>query len=175
MSDKHAFIYVATYADRADALADYNELMDLHEIRLVGSYDVALVSKDTEGKVHVGKHEKPTQHGVWAGILVGALVGVLFPAAIVGVATVGGAAALGGVLGGLGGHFLEGLPRGDAKELGELLESGQAALVVIGESRSEEQLDKVLTRAHKSVEKEMAVNPDQLKRELQEAEKQLGA
>ena len=61
-----------------------------------GSYDVALITKDAEGKVHVEKHEKPTQHGVWAGVLVGALVGVLFPPAVVGVATVGGAAAVGG-------------------------------------------------------------------------------
>ena len=33
MSDKRVAIYVATYADRADALADYGALLDLHEIR----------------------------------------------------------------------------------------------------------------------------------------------
>ena len=134
MSDTRVAIYVATYADRADALADYGALLDLHEIKRVGSYDVAVISKDAEGKVHVGKHEKPTQHGVWAGVLVGAFVGVLFPPAVVGVATVGGAAAVGGVIGGLGGHFLEGMSRSDAKELGDLLRAGEAALVVIGES-----------------------------------------
>jgi uncharacterized membrane protein len=175
MSDRHVFIYVATYADQADALADYDAMLNLHEIRLVGSYDVAIITKDAEGKVHLEKHEKPTQHGVWGGVLVGALVGVLFPPSVVGVATVGGAAAVGGVLGGLGGHFLEGLSRGDAKELGDLLEAGQAALVVIGESRVEEELDKVLTRADKSIEKEIDADREQLKRELEEAEKQLAA
>ena len=124
MSEKHVFIYVATYADRAAALADYEAMLNLHEIRLVGSYDVAVIAKDAEGKVHVHKHEKPTQHGVWGGVLVGALVGVLFPPSLVGVATVGGAAAVGGALGGLGGHFLEGLSRGDAKEMGDLLKAG---------------------------------------------------
>ena len=109
------------------------------------------------------------------GILIGALVGVLFPPSVVGVATVGGAAAVGGVVGGLGGHFLEGVSRGDAKELGELLEAGQAALVVIGESRVEAELDKVLTRAEKSIEKEIDADREQLKRELEEAEKQLAA
>ena len=175
VSDRRVFIYIATYADRADALADYDAMLDLHEIRLVGSYDVAVVRKDAEGKVHVQKHEKPTQHGVWAGVLVGALVGVLFPPAVVGVATVAGAAAVGGVVGGLGGHFLEGLSRGDSRELGDLLEAGQAALVVIGESRVEEELDKVLTRAEKSIEKEIDADREQLKRELEEAEKQLAA
>ncbi len=173
MSDKHVFIYVATYADSADALADYGALLDLHEIKLVGSYDVALITKDGEGKVHVEKHEKPTQHGVWAGVLVGALVGVLFPPAVVGVATVGGAAAVGGLVGGLGGHFLEGMSRSDANDLGDLLKAGQAALVVIGETRREEELDKVLTHAQKSIEKEIVADRQQLKSELAEVEKRL--
>lgn len=175
MSDRRVFIYIATYAEEADALADYDAMLDLHEIRLVGSYDVAIVRKDAEGKVHVQKHEKPTQHGVWGGVLIGALVGVLLPPAVVGVAAVAGAAAVGGVVGGLGGHFLEGLSRGDAKELGDLLEAGEAALVVIGESRVEEELDKVLTRAERSIEKEIEADRDRLKRELEEAEKQLAA
>src|SRR5664280_3710901 len=112
MSNRRVFIYVATYCDRADALADYGALMGLHESRLVKSYDVAVVTKDAEGKVHVDKHEKPTQHGAWSGLLAGALVGVLFPPSLV---VVGGIAAAGALIGGLGGHFLQGLSRGDAK------------------------------------------------------------
>jgi uncharacterized membrane protein len=173
MADRRVFIYVATYADRADAVADYDALIDLHEARLVGTYDVAVIAKDAEGKVHVDKHEKPTQHGAWGGILVGALVGVLFPPSVVGVATVGGAAAVGGVVGGLGGHFREGMSRGETRELGDLLEAGQAALIVIGESRAAEELDRALTRAERSVEKEIDADHKQLKRELEEAEKQL--
>ena len=90
-----------------------------------------MVVKDEGGKVHVEKHEKPTQRGAWGGIFVGTLVGVLLP--VVGVVALGGAAAAGGLVGGLGGHFLEGMSRGEAKELGEILETGQAALIVIGE------------------------------------------
>jgi uncharacterized membrane protein len=175
MSNRAVFIYAATYADQADALADYDALLDLHETRLVGTYDMALITKDADGKVHVQKHEKPTQHGAWGGVLVGALVGILFPPAVVGVATVGGAAAIGGVVGGLGGHFSEGMSRGDAKELGDLLEAGQAALIVIGDSGAKEELDKALTRAEKSVEKEIDADHKELKRELEETEKQLGA
>jgi len=175
MSSRALFIYAATYAHQADALADYDALLDLHEIRLVGSYDVAVITKDADGKVHVHKHEKPTQHGAWGGVLVGALVGVLFPPAVVGVATVGGAAAIGGVVGGLGGHFSEGMSRGDAKELGDLLEAGEAALIVIGDSSAKEEFDKALMRAEKSVEKEIDADHGELKRELEETEKRLGA
>jgi len=81
------------------------------------------------------------------------------------------AALVGGVIGGLGGHFKKGISRGDAKELGDLIESGQATLLVIGESRIEEQLDKLLTRAEKSIEKEVDVEREELKRELEQAEK----
>ncbi len=41
MSDKPVFIYAATYADQADALADYDSLIELHQAKLVGTYDVA--------------------------------------------------------------------------------------------------------------------------------------
>lgn len=174
MTKRPVFIYAATYADPADALADYDALLDLHEIRRVGTYDVAVITKDADGKVHVQKHEKPTQHGAWGGVLVGALVGVLFPPAMVGVATVGGAAAIGGVLGGLGGHFSEGMSRGDAKELGELLEAGHAALIVIGDSGAKEEFDEALTRAERSVEKEVVADHTELKRALEETQKQLG-
>ena len=72
MSDRPIFIYAATYASSADAYADYETLLDLHAASLVGTYDVAVITKDEDGKVHVSKHEKPTQHGAWGGIAVGA-------------------------------------------------------------------------------------------------------
>ena len=76
--DNPVFVYGAVYADRDDADADYDTLLDLHSADLVGSYDVALTYKDDDGKVHVTKHEKPTQHGAWTGAAVGALVGIVF-------------------------------------------------------------------------------------------------
>jgi len=167
MSDKPVFIYVATYADRTGAEADYDALLDLHAAALVGTYDVALVDKDESGKVHVMKHEKPTQHGAWGGVAVGAAVGILAAPAVI------PAALIGGVIGGVGGHLKKGISRDAAKELGDLIEIGEATLLVIGESRLEEQLDKALTRAEKSIEKEIDVDAKEFKRELDEAEKQL--
>lgn len=169
MSDRPVFIYAATYADRADAIADYDSLLELHAAKLVGTYDVAIIAKDADGKVHVAKHEKPTQHGAWGGIAVGAAIGILFPPSII------GAAAVGGVVGGVAGHLRRGISRGDAKELGDLLEGGEAALIVIGESRVEEQLDKALTRAEKSLEKEIDADSKEFRRELEEADKEAAA
>jgi uncharacterized membrane protein len=160
MSDNPVFVYGAVYADRADAEADYDMLLDAHAADLVGSYDVALMYKDDEGKVHVSKHEKPTQHGAWTGAAVGALVGIVFPPAVIGSAVVG-AAAGGGI-----GHALGGMSRKDAKQLGERLDEGEAALIVIGQSRVREQLDKALTRAQKSEEREVDADGKELAKEL---------
>jgi uncharacterized membrane protein len=164
MSNNPVFVYAAAYSDLLGAEADYEALLELHAADLVGTYDVALVSKDEEGKVHVMKHEKPTQHGAWTGVAVGAVVGILFPPSII------GAAVVGGVGGGVLGHIFRGMSRHDAKELGEVLDDGQAGLIVIGKSRVQEQLDKALVRAQKSTERELAANADELERELQGAQ-----
>ena len=169
MSDRPVFIYVATYASPHDAYLDYDALIELHAADLVGSYDVAIITKKDDGKVHVEKHEKPTQKGAWTGVAVGAVVGILFPPSIIGSAIVGGAG------GGLIAHFARGMSRGDMKELGELLDEGQAALVVVGESRVREQLDKALERAQKSVEKEIDADRDAVARELEQEEKSTSA
>ena len=94
------------------------------------------------------------------GAAVGALVGIIFPPSILGAALVG-AGAGGGI-----GHAMGGMSRSDAKELGDYLDAGQVALVVIGESRLQEQLDKALTRAEKSQEKEIEADGKALAKEL---------
>jgi uncharacterized membrane protein len=106
------------------------------------------------------------QHGAWGGMAVGALVGVLFPPSVI------GAAVVGGLVGGVGGHLRKGISRGDAKELGEILQAGQAALIVIGQSRVEEELDKALTRAEKSLEKEIDADRNEFERELEQAQQE---
>lgn len=163
MSDRPVFVYAATYVSLADADADYDGLLELHDLDLVGTYDVAIVNKDEHGKVHVKKHEKPTQHGAWTGLAVGAVAGILFPPSILASAVVGGTA------GGLIGHLARGMSRGDMKDLGDLLDEGQAALVVVGQSRVAEQLDKALTRAEKSIEREIDVDAESFDSELKQA------
>ena len=59
-----------------------------------------MIRKEDDGKVRVTKTEKPTQHGAWTGAGVGALVGLVFPPALIGSAIVGAGA--GGLIGHLG-------------------------------------------------------------------------
>ncbi len=167
MSDKPVFLYAATYMSVDDAEADYHTLLDLHDADLVGTYDVAVINKDDDGKVHIKKHEKPTQHGAWTGAGVGAVLGILFPPSILATAAVGAAT------GGLIGHLARGMSRGDMKDVGDLLDEGRAALIVVGESKIGEQLNKDLERAQKSVEKQIDADSQDFQKELDQAEKQL--
>ena len=48
----------------------------------IGTYDAAVVTKDDKGKIHENKDEMATRHGAWGGAAVGALIGCLFPPAI---------------------------------------------------------------------------------------------
>src|SRR5678816_3719560 len=141
MADRPVFLYAAVYDEIDDAEADYEAVFDLHDAGAIGTFDSAVVRKEQDGKVRVTKTEKPTQHGAWTGAAVGALVGLVFPPAVIGSAIVGA--------GGLTGHLAKGISRGDLKELGEELDANTAAVIVLGESKIEEQLEKALTRANK--------------------------
>ena len=67
MADRPVFLYAAIYDDSADAEADYEAVFDLHAAGAIGTFDSAVIEKDEDGKVHVHKTEKPTQHGAWTG------------------------------------------------------------------------------------------------------------
>lgn len=165
MSDRPVFLYAAIYDELAEAEADYEAVFELHAAGAIGTFDSAIIYKDEDGKVHVSKTEKPTQHGAWTGAGVGALVGILFPPSLIGTAIVGAGA------GGLIGHLKGGVSRGDLKELGEELEQGSAAVIVLGESKIEEQLEKATQRATKLIEKEVDADAEELKREIEAAAK----
>jgi uncharacterized membrane protein len=166
MADEPVFVFLATYSEEASARNDLEELRTLHARGFVGTYDAAVITRDDEGKVHVDKWEKPTQHGAWTGIAVGAVVGILFPPSLI------AGAAVGGVAGGVIGHLWNGMSRKDMKELGEILDAGTAALVVVGKSKLDEQMKAAMSRADKIIEKEVKADQKQLEKELEKAEKE---
>jgi uncharacterized membrane protein len=163
MADRPVFLYAAVYDDIADAEADYESVFDLHAAGAIGTFDSAVIRKEEDGKVRVTKTEKPTQHGAWTGAAVGALVGIIFPPSILGTAIVGAGA------GGLTGHLSKGISRGDLKDLGETLDEGSAAVIVLGESKIEEQLERATARANKLIEKQIDADADDLRREIDAA------
>ena len=161
------FIYVATYPNETAARDDYQVVKGLHASGLVGSYDAAVITKDADGKVHENKDETATRHGAWWGVAAGAAIGVLFPPSLI------GAAAVGGVIGGVSGHLARGMSRSDAKELGDFLDPGQAGLVVVGESKVEQAIEHAVTKAEKRTAKQLGVKPEEVDSALQEAVREM--
>ncbi|MBD7957381.1 DUF1269 domain-containing protein [Microbacterium sp. Sa4CUA7] len=157
------FLFIGTYANEAAARSDYDVVKELHSDGAVGSYDAAVITKDDKGKVHVNKDEMATRHGGWGGAAAGAVIGLLFPPALVGTAVLGGA--VGAVIG----HFSRGLSRADVKELGELIDTGQAALLIVGASTLEEAINKAELKAEKRVAKQLDVSTSDVEAALKEA------
>jgi uncharacterized membrane protein len=154
------FVSINSYDRVDDALLDYDAVKDLYNLGVIDTYDAVVVNKDADGKVHVSKHEKPTQKAAWTGAFVGAVVGVLFPPSIV------ASAAAGGVMGGLLGHFWAGMSRGDLKDLGDVLDSGTAALIVVGKTSLADKIAKATTRAKKRIEKQLKSDAKNFDKEL---------
>ena len=109
MADRPVFLYMAVYDEIVDAEVDYDAVFELHVMGAIGTFDSAVIRKEADGKVRVTKTEKPTQHGAWTGAGIGALVGLVFPPAVLGSAIVGAGA------GGLVGHLSRGISRTSAK------------------------------------------------------------
>jgi uncharacterized membrane protein len=162
VSDNPVFIYAAVYDSVDDAKADLEVLKDLHrEEHLVGTYDAAVITKNDEDKVDiVDRIEKPTEHGGWAGLAVGAALGLIFPPAILATALVGAGT------GALIGHLEGGIPRSDLDELGQTLEEGEAGLVVIGEATIERAVDEAVKHAKKETKKEVDADAKEIEREI---------
>ena len=161
------FVYVGTYPDEASARIDYEVVKDLHADGAVGTYDASVVTKDPDGKVHVDKDETSTRHGAWGGAAVGALVGIIFPPSII----VG--AAVGATVGGVSGHLWKGMSRSDVKEFGDIIDAGQAALVIVGQSTLADAIDKADLKAEKHAAKELDVSSKDIDQAVQDTAQEL--
>jgi uncharacterized membrane protein len=161
MSDNPMFLYAGEYDTVDDAKADLELLKELHHEDLVGTYDAAVLTKNEEGKVEiVDKIEKPTQHGGWAGLAVGAAIGLIFPPSVL-VSGLAGAGA-----GALIGHLRGGMSNSDLKEVGELLDESEAALIVVGEMTIERAIEEVTERAKKEMKKEVRADAREIERAI---------
>ena len=146
--DKSMFFFAGVYADHDAAEADYEAIKALHARHDIGSYDAATITKDVDGKVKVAKTEKPAQHGGWIGLAAGAGLAVVFPVLLPAL-VIGGAAGAG--LGAWFGHLAHGTSRAEAKEIGALLDRGNAALIVVGIDHDAEQIEAAATNAKEHV------------------------
>lgn len=167
-------VMAASYGDVAEAEADYEAIKALYyDVKSSHDFDAAVLQRDADGKVKVvKKHEQPTRHGAAHGLGWGLAIGAaaaIFPA--IGIA--GGLAAGGGVgatIGALRGHMKGGMRDSDLKQLGDVLENGDAGLIVVYAVNMADQIAENIKAANRHVSQEIDANADALARQLNELE-----
>jgi hypothetical protein len=65
------------------------------------------------------------------------------------------------------------MSRSEVKQLGDLIEPGQAGLVVVGEGKVEETIQNAVTGAERETAEELGVNPKDIDRALKEVTKEM--
>src|SRR6188474_2488942 len=82
-------LYVAAYSDPSTAEEDWNALKRLADDDVIKVEALALVNRDSDGKIHVKDTTNEPGIGAVVGAVGGALVGLIFPPALLASAAVG--------------------------------------------------------------------------------------
>lgn len=166
-------VLAASYDDVAEAEADYEAVKALYyEIKTSHEFDAAVVARTEDGKLEVvKKHEQPTRHGAahglgW-GLAIGAVCAILPGIGLLGALAVGGAG--GAAIGAVTGHIKGGMDDSDLKGLGEVLDQGQAGLIVVYATNMADQVAANIKAVNRFVSKEIDANADDLAKQLQQA------
>jgi uncharacterized membrane protein len=166
-------ILAAAYDRRTDALAEFESIKAAYaHVGATHDFDAAVVAKEPGGEVTiVRRHDEPARHGTDTGLgwgLAAGAVAALFPGiGIVGALLVGGGA--GAALGAVAGHAASALSRDDLKALGEVLDEGDAGLVVV---YGPDMADRVITsvsRARRTVRRSADISVEELAAQVRAA------
>jgi uncharacterized membrane protein len=140
---------IAVYPDEVSAERDWGRVEAAAGSDVISLADAALVRRwSDDGRIET--LERASHHGWGKGAVAGAVVGILVPASRLGGAVVGGLA------GGVVARLNRSLDRGDIKDLGEVMDSGEIALVVITNAESTDALKELLTGAKSMITKASA-------------------
>ena len=137
--DTPIVLAAARYKSRDLAVEDYETVW---KARKDGEFDhtaVAVLTKGSDGKLQMERHDSTAKHLAWAGA---ALV-VLVPP--IGVGLVAGAGT-----GAIVGHFWHNIPKDKVHEAADLLESGQSGLVIVAVNKHDTDITPLLSNAEKS-------------------------
>ena len=110
------FVQLNAYADVAAAEADQKTVEELHSSDRMGRFETTVIARDDQGQVRVVKGEATARRWASRGLVVGAVLGVMFPPSIL------LSAGAGAVAGGFGakdnGLLLKAIPDADLDALG---------------------------------------------------------
>jgi uncharacterized membrane protein len=135
-------LYVAAYDDKDAARDDWDAIKELAKADAIKVDGLILVSRGADGKINVDDDFHETRKGAAWGAVGGAVVGLIFPPALLASAAVG--AGIGAGAGALVSHGKKEEIKADVEETLPLNSSG---IVAIFEEQWEGDIDKALSKA----------------------------
>ena len=157
-------LYIAVYPDPDAARGDWDTIKQLANDDVIKVEGLVLVSRRSDGKIHVDDDFHETRKGAAWGAVGGAVVGLIFPPALLASAAVG--AGVGAGIGGLISHGQKAEIKADVEDTLPLNSSG---VVAIFEEQWAEAIDRALSNASKvTKEKVDRDSADQVKAAVSE-------
>ena len=157
------YAFAGSYHDMDTAKSDFEAVSQAHRASLIGKFQAAIFTKQTDGKVKVSNTTSTTRtSGAKWGTAVGALVGVLFPPSLV-VDLVAG-----GTLGALSGNLVKGWGADEIKRFGSALEAGDVGVIAMAESMASEGAPDLLPNADRREIQQFDKLRDQLTQAIDE-------
>jgi len=141
-------LYIATYPDPDAAKVDWDVIKQMANDDMIDVDGLILVSRRSDGKIHVDDDFHDTRKGAKWGLVGGAVIGLIFPPGLLASAVVG--TGIGAGAGKLVSHGRKSEIKADVEETLPLNSSGVVAMF---EERWESDMDKALSHAS-SVTKE---------------------
>lgn len=159
-----AMVLAGQYSSTDLALEDLGALRLLKDEKFIGDFEAAVFEKQEGGKVKIVDTVSTNRTwGAKAGIVSGAVLGLLFPPSILALGATGAG------VGALAGNLMNGMHRSDVKELGEALDEGTAGLVFFGVLTVERGTENLLKQAAKIMKKQVDLEADAAKKAIDEA------
>ena len=161
MSDKPVTVAVATYPNREAAEQDYDAVRGMKHQGQIDHLAIALVVKDADGDLKIDRHDSTAKHLAWGGGVLGAALTIVSaPLGIVFLGPLAVTTAAWAGVGGLVGHFWKNIPKDLVRQMGELLESGDAGLVIVAVNPQGANVDALLANAVKKVVADNVADPE---------------
>lgn len=155
--DTPIVLAVATYPDRVRAVDDYHAIREAKTFGELDHLAIAVLTKDADGRLEVERHDSTAKHLAWGGLLVGAGLVVVAPAAAavtwatsVGVGGGVTGAGLAGA-GGLAGHFWHNIPKAKIREMSDLLEEGESGLLLVAVNKKGSDIEPLFANATRCI------------------------
>jgi uncharacterized membrane protein len=166
--DSPVDLYIAVYSDPSSAGRDWADLQRLQQDEVITLDGLVLVSRDSDGKIHVEDSTHDVRKGSTVGAVGGLVVGLIFPPSLLVSGLVG--AGIGAGIGGLRSHHEKREIKADVEEV---LPPDSSGIVAVFEERWSEDLDQALKSADvikkEKVDRESAEQVKAAARETQPA------